>query len=359
MAVTPAPSDARGTIRDYDRITALVRQAASARNPVEVDRLLRAVLTESGTLDSGDGQKGLAVFWYDDWSPRARVWLRGVSADHLFRDILLDNYLMEALTLEGTVDVELEIRAGNPAVIRGRILLADAVFRWKSGDFALAGVSGSLPFLRTIGSQPAPTVVPSPLRIDTMLWAGRPVASALSSQAVIDNRVLRFDRLQLKVMGGTGLGSVVMDHRGERWRSAAMIRLERVDLRRLDELLPSLPIVARVTEATMTGEMGMVYEAPNRLAVTGKLTSMAPGVIEIAPRLRETLREFVDTRVIRFSKLEIELGHNEEQQAEAIITLYRQTSANLADLWRGRPFLPHKLVVRVPILPFVQQLSQR
>lgn len=348
-------------MRDYDRITVLVRQAAAARTSVEVDRLLRAVLTESGTPEAGDGRKGFAVFWYDDWSPRARVWLRGVPADHLFRDILLDNYLMEALALEGTVDVELEIRAGTPAVIRGRINLSDAVFRWKDGDFALAGVSGSLPFRRTIGSgpTPVPAVIPSTLRIDTMLWARRSVASSLSSLAVIDNRVLRFDRLQLKVMGGTGLGSVVMDHRGERWRSAAMIRLDRVDLRRLDELLPSLPIVARVTEATMTGEIGMVYEAPNRLAVTGKLTSMAPGIIEIAPRLRETLREYVDSRVIRFSKLEIELGQNEERQAEAIITLYRQTSANLADLWRGRPFLPHKLVVRVPILPFVQQLSER
>lgn len=360
LLALPAPARARGTLEDYDRITVLVRQAAAASTPVEIDRMLRAVLVESGTANLGDGARAFAAFWYDDWAPRARVWIRGVSAEHLFRDILLDNYLLEAIDLEGTVDVELEIRAGNPALIRGRILLRDALFRWKTDDLALAGVSGALPFRRTIGSTTiASPLTPSTLRIDTMLWAGRPVATRVSSAAAIDNRILKFDRLQLTVMGGSGLGSVVMDHRGERWRSAAMIRLSQVDLRRIDELLPSLPIVARVTRATMEGEIGMIYEAPNRLAATGRLVSTAPGIIEIAPRLRETLRAFIDTRVIRFSKLEIDLGYDEKQQPEAVITLTRQTSANLADLWRGQPFIPHRLVVRVPVLPFVQQLSER
>jgi hypothetical protein len=116
--------------------------------------------------------------------------------------------------------------------------------------------------------------------------------------------------------------------------------------------------MARVTMATIQGQVGLVYAAPDRLNLTGKIESMAPGVIELSPQMREIARDLLDSRVIRFQRLTIDLGRDRRGELEARVNLYRRTGQSIFSLFRGEPFAPYMLTIRFPIIPFVRQLSQ-
>jgi hypothetical protein len=355
-------------MRNRDQIIELVRAASQAKTPTDLDRILRRVAEGVPDNDTSPATTSYGVVWYDNWNPRARIWIKGVDADHLFREVLLDAYLMEAVDIVGSVDLELEIRAGVPATLQGRLRMHDATLRWKEGDFALLGVNGYLPFSRTIGPPGGAGVTAAPtgplaeganISIDTLHWVRRPVASNLVAIASYRDRIMRFDRIRMSLMGGRGVGSIVMDHRGEHWRTASMIRLMNVDMNRLHEILPGIPLFARVTLATVSGEIGLIYSAPDRVNVTGQIESMTPGVIELSPLMREAARDLIDSRVIRFQKLVIHLGRNDRGQVEAQIDLYRRTAQSLMEIARGVPFNPVLLTIHVPLLPFLQQLHYR
>jgi hypothetical protein len=352
-------------MRNRTQIIDLVRAASQAKNSIELDRLLRRVAEGVPDGDSSAATSSYGVVWYDNWNPRARIWIKGVDANYLFSDVLLDAYLMEAVDIDGSVDLELEIRAGAPATLLGRLCMYDATLRWKEGDFALMGVNGYIPFSRSIGvggvtaAPLGPAAEGANISIDTLHWVRRPVASNLVAIASYRDRIMRFDRIRMNLMGGRGVGSIVMDHRGEHWRTASMIRLSKVDMNRLHEILPGIPLFARVTLATVTGEIGLVYSAPDQVNVSGRIESTSPGVIELSPMMREAARDLIDTRIIRFQKLVINLGRNDRGQVEAQIELYRRTAQTLMELARGVPFNPVLLTIHVPLLPFLQQLHYR
>jgi hypothetical protein len=357
-----APASAR-EIRDRETLTALMREVASAATPAEVHRILKRygeLPAREWTMTDDDAH---GVIWFDNSLPRARIMIPGIKADACFRDLLGDEYLLEAVDVAGRIDLELEVRADAPAIIRGRLRLHQATLRWTMGDFALLGVNGSIPFQRTIGV--VNTSVPSSalsttenVRIDTMIWSNRPVAVGVAAVASYTDRIMRFEQIRLKMLGGLGVGSVVFDHRGRQWRAASMLRFENVNLMRLPEILPSIPAMARVTMATIKGQISLVYAAPDQLNLTGKIESMAPGVIELSPQMREIARDLLDSRVIRFQRLTIDLGRDRRGELEARVSLYRRTGQSIFSFFRGEPFAPYMLTIRFPIIPFVRQLSQ-
>ncbi len=347
-------------IRDRAALSALVRSITTASSPSDIDRALRGADTTASHATPGSDTSAFGVIWYDNWSPRARFWLKGVDAEELFGQVLSDRYLLETIDMDGQADLELEVRTGSTPGVEGRIHMRDAQIRWKEGDFALLGVEGAIPFRRTFLEGPSmarPEVEARNIRIDTLVWTNRPIATYMNATASYENRILRFDRMQFRAMRGEGLGSVVMDHRGQSWRLASMIKFSNVDLNRLHEILPGLPLFARVTIATLDGQVALVYKAPNLISLTGEIESVTPGVIEVSPLLREAAREFLDSRVIQFQKLAIVLGQDEKGQPEARVSLHRRTAQTLLDVFRGVPFNPVILTVRVPIVPFVRQLS--
>ncbi|MEK8023593.1 MAG: hypothetical protein AAB229_07265 [Candidatus Hydrogenedentota bacterium] len=348
--------------REYhssERIHALVREASGASSPLEIDRILRHAI-EDTSIEPAPDSRAYATVSFDNWNPRARVWIKDIEAESLFRDVLLDHFLLDGTAIEGRVDLELEIRAGSPGTMKGTIHLRGANLHWKEGNFALQGVTGKVPFARVIGIV-APPRLPSStenITIDTMIWSNHPAATNLTAAATYENNILRFDRMKMKIMGGAGVGTIVMDHRSTRWRIATMIKFEKVDLKRLNELLPGLPLFARVTEAELEGHIGLIFEAPNRIALSGKINSTGPGVIELSPKMHQVVRGFITQRVVKFQHLQLQLGHDDAGNLEARIDLYRRTAKSLLELFRGMPFAPLMVTIRIPILPFVQELSR-
>lgn len=341
------------------RILEFVRAASDASTPVELDKILREAAEDSGEDAAGD-TRAYAIVTYDNWNPRAKVWIRNIEAEHLFRDVLLDPYLLDATAIEGRVDVELEIRSGGPDNMKGIIHLRGANLLWKDGNFALQGVTGELPFTRTIGTAAPPKQrnVDTNITIETMVWSNRPAATHLTAAAAYDNRVLRFDRMRMMIMGGSGVGTIVMDHRAKHWRIATLMKFDHVELARLNELLPGLPLFARVTMAQLEGQIGLIFEAPNRIALSGLIESMGPGMIELSPKMHQVVRGVLDRRVVKFQHLQLRLGQDEKGNLEAKVDLYRPTAKSIMDLFRGLPFAPLLVTIRIPILPFVQELSR-
>lgn len=361
VLATISSADAN-VIKSPERIITLIKEAAASKTPGELDRILRNASMEPSAYDT-EKTTAYGVVWYDNWNPRARVWLKGVDADHLFRDILIDEYLLEAVDIDGRVDVELEIRAGYPATIKGRLKLLDANLKWTSGDFALTGASGYLPFRRMIGTEEAFALVPPQLsepnlQIREVVWAGRSVASNVGAIASYNDKVLRFNKMKLMIMGGEGEGSVLMDHRGPRWRAASMVKFEDIDLNRLPELLPGLPLFARVTSAVVKGHVGLIFEAPDRIRLTGSMESLGPGYIELSPMMHTRVRNLIDSRVVNFQHLTLELAEDKDGNPEARVSLQRRTAQSVYELWRGAPFSPVMVTVRIPLIPFVHELSQ-
>lgn len=360
LSIFAAAADAT-LIRSQERLITLVEDVVAAKTPGAVDRILRNAADEPSAPAAETGPS-IGVVWFDNWNPRARVWIRGIQADRLFRDILLDEFLLEAADIDGRVDVELEIRAGYPVTITGRLRFQDADFRWKAGDFALKGVNGYMPFRKVIGTEQGFAVTPAQetahnIRVDEMVWADRLLASNVYATSSYDDKILRFTRMKLGLMGGQGEGSVVMDHRGQSWRMAAITKFADVDLRRLHELLPGLPVFARVTSAVVKGQIGLTFESPDRIRLSGMVESQEPGVIELSPMLHAKVRNLTEDRVVHFQRLTLELVEDKNGRPEAKIDLHRRTAQSFRDLFSGTPFSPVMVTVRIPLLPFVRQLS--
>lgn len=362
LILLAAPAAAR-EIRDRETLTVLMREVASAATSAEVHRILKRYSELPASEWQATAAEAHGVIWFENSLPRARIVIPGIKADACFRDLLADEYLLEAVEVTGRIDLELEVRADAVAVIRGRLRLHRATLSWTRGDLALLGVNGSIPFQRTIGvvnpTAPAPALAAlKNVRIDTMIWANRPVALNVAAIASYTDRILRFERIRLEMLGGNGVGSVVFDHRGRQWRAASMLRFDDVDLMRLPEILPSIPALARVTKATIRGEIGLVYTAPNRLHLTGRVESTEPGVIELSPQLREKARAIIANRVFHFQRLAIDLGRDRQGELEARVNLHRRTGQSVLALLRGEPFVPYTLSIRFPIIPFVTELSR-
>lgn len=348
-------------LRDREQVIKLVRDAAMATTPAQLDRALRRMAANEAPCDTQSTGGGYGVLWFDNGIPRARIWLKNVAADEVFSEILIDSYLLEGIQLRGRIDVELEIKSGRTCVISGRLRLNDVALHWRQGEFALVGINGYVPITHTMGEAsgtPPEAVRSETVTIHAMYWSDRPLATDLKALASYRERILRVEQIRVHAMDGEGLGSMVVDNRSPQWRAAAMLRFHDVAMSRIYEILPELPVLARVTNVRMKGDIGLIYSAPDALDLVGAVETQSPGVIVLAPRIYEKVRRHVDSSTLNFQKLTIDLGRSADGELEAKVNIHRRTAQSLAELARGVPFAPVILTVKFPIIPFVAELSQ-
>ena len=349
-------------IRDEKIIVQLMRTASTAQTTADLDKALREAAKIPPPKYTDKIGDAFAVIWHDNSIPRARIWMRNIDAERLFRNILMDQYLIEGAELRGKVDVDMEIRSGRPAIIRGRLRFRDTTLKWRLGDFALEGMQGFMPFQRTIGGvdpHKFNALVTNKMKIDRLVWADRPLATQLTASVSYNNKVMRFNKIRLDMLGGSGLGNVVIDHRRANWRMAAMMRFNNAELSRMSEILPGLPILASFTKGKMNGDVAMIFQAPNAINLTGDVTSTEPGVIRVAPRLYNKMKQYMKDPTIEFQKLQMELLPARNGNIEAEINITRKSARNFYDLTRGVPFAPLVFSIRFPLLPLVSELSMR
>ncbi|RMH54662.1 MAG: hypothetical protein D6679_13250 [Candidatus Hydrogenedentota bacterium] len=351
-------------IHDYHQITTLLRNISGASSASEVRRLLSEAAKQEHYLPADyplhEGEKGIGVIWWDGGIPRCRVWLKNVDAGKLFRDILPSRYFAEGVTASGKIDIDAEILSGDAPQLRGTLRLRDLTVQWTRGKIALKGVEGTVPFRRFIGlaRRNRPALQPRSVHVDHLVWAGRDLADSFEARAAYENRILRFEGMSFVAMSGSVIGSMVLDHRSAEWKTAVLLRLRGIDLSRLEELLPGLPILARFTDAHMDGKIGIAFLAPDRLQVTGRLESTDPGMIEISPRLKRLLEKRVASRSIPFSKLKISLEQRRSGPLQARIDLYHKTAQTIGELLSGERFAPGVTTIRFPLIPLIRELSR-
>jgi len=302
------------------------------------------------------------VLWYENWNPRARIWLKNTDAESLFRTLVTNQDYHDALKFDGNVDLELEIVTGSNPSIEGKLKMTNVSLWWENGEFAMLGLNGDMPFRRAMdprwNQEPIESIKKTSIHIDTMVWHNRYVAHSFEANASYENKILRFEQISLDFLGGKGIGSMVIDHRGNDIRMVAAVKFGNVNLMKLPEILPGLPYFARVTLASVEGNVVLSYKSPNLLDLSGDISSVSPGVIELSPMMRESAREFLDSRVVQFQKLNIKLGRGNNYMPEASITLYRKTAQTLLDILNGVSFNPVIFNIKFPIIPFVQELSE-
>lgn len=355
-------------IRDYDRIVSFVAEASATTAASDLDRVLREAAKGPAPEASVPIDRGYGIIWFDNWTPRARIWLRNVTAEELFQKIFKYQYLVEATDIDGTIDVDLEFFPGRPSEIRGRLRLRNVTIRWRKGDFALTGINGTIPFVRTIGEAGVPSAAPAMLRpagaepnldIKSMVWADRVLAEDFTAIASYRDRILRFDKIGLHAMGGAGEGTVVIDHRFAEWRMAAMLRFHDAELNRLHEVLPGLPVLARLTRGKLRGDIALVYQAPDALQLSGEVRSTEPGAIKLSPRLYESVKEHMTEPSIEYQKLTMTFHPDDSGVIEGEINVYRSYAKTVLDMARGKPFAPPVINLRFPLIPFMSELTHK
>jgi len=351
-------------IHDYNTVIQIIQTSASASGTFELDKLLRKIIENysAQTEDTTLNKNVTAVLWYENWNPRARIWLKNTDAESLFRTLVTNQDYHDALKFDGNVDLELEIVTGSNPSIEGKLKMTNVSLWWENGEFAMLGLNGDMPFRRAMdprwNQEPIESIKKTSIHIDTMVWHNRYVAHSFEANASYENKILRFEQISLDFLGGKGIGSMVIDHRGNDIRMVAAVKFGNVNLMKLPEILPGLPYFARVTLASVEGNVVLSYKSPNLLDLSGDISSVSPGVIELSPMMRESAREFLDSRVVQFQKLNIKLGRGNNYMPEASITFYRKTAQPLLDILNGVSFNPVIFNIKFPIIPFVQELSE-
>lgn len=346
-------------IRDTAVIFDLVGRLSQASTATEFDNILREAAKRPSPWDTEPIGNAYAVLWFDNSIPRVRVWLYELEAESLFRDVLNDRFLLESVILTGDISADLEFRSDRPAQIDGSLTLHNSLIKWRDGEFLMDGVDGRIPYRQTIGATSTERPAGNDqgiVSIESVRWGGSVLSDDLQAYASYRNRILRFDSIQLNALGGSGLGTLVLDHRGSKWRSAAMIKFKDLQLNQFDKLLPGLPILATRTHALLEGRLALLYTAPNAIDVEGEITSSRPGAIQISPLLYEKVRKHINSPIIPFRSLKLSLVPEVNGEILGVLEIYPKRGDNLVEWSRGFLFQPASISVRFPFIPFVKEL---